>query len=122
MTFDSLGKTFSRRDALRLTAAGVLAPGWARGFGFGKRHKDDDLLDELSRRCFLYFADAMDPETGICMDLIHGNPDDNTRKGDQSRGSTGVTGFALTAMCVGAERKWIARSKAKDLVRRTLRS
>ncbi|HEX5284606.1 MAG TPA: glucoamylase family protein [Bryocella sp.] len=116
-----LRKTLSRRDALRLAAAGALVPAW-RGFGYSKRHNDDDLLHELSRRCFLYFEDAMDPETGICLDLIHANPADNVRKGDQTRGSTGVTGFALTAMCIGAERKWIARAKAKDLVRRTLRS
>jgi hypothetical protein len=55
-------------------------------------------------------------------DLIHGNPAENAIKGDASRGSTGVTGFALTAMCVGAERGWIARQHAKDRVRRALRS
>jgi hypothetical protein len=102
-----LQNTLSRRDALRLAAAGALAPAWMRGFSFGRYHDDDALLDELSRRCFTYFADAMDPETGICMDLIHGNPGDNIRKGDQTRGSTGVTDFALAAMCIGAERKWI---------------
>ena len=115
-------RRISRRDALRLAAAGASAPAWSRGFGFGKHHDDDALLDELSRRCFGFFADAMDPETGICMDLIHGNPEDNTRKGDQTRGSTGVTGFALTAMCIGAERKWMLRARARDLVRRALRS
>src|SRR5215469_6207851 len=99
----------SRRDALRLAAAAATAPAWRRGFAFGKHHDDDALLEELSRRCFGFFADAMDPETGICMDLIHGNPDDNGRKADQTRGSTGVTGFALTSMCIGTERKWISR-------------
>ena len=34
--------------------------------------------------------------------------------GDDARGSTGVTGFALTAMCIGADRGWISRAKAKD--------
>ena len=31
-----------------------------------------------------------------------------------NRGSTGVTGFALTALCIGAEREWIPRRAAKD--------
>jgi hypothetical protein len=115
-----------RRDFIQLAAAaglglasGIGAP---RAFGIAKHYHDDALLDDLSQRCFQYFADAMDPETGICMDLIHGDPADNEKKGDQSRGSTGVTGFALTAMCIGAERGWIPREKAKDLVRRCLQS
>lgn len=115
----------NRREVLKWGAAAsglAAAPPWARGFGFAKKHDDDRFLDDLSRRSFQFFVEAVDPETGICMDLLHGNPDDDARKGDRTRGSTGVTGFALTAMCIGAERKWIARSKAKDLVRRTLRS
>jgi hypothetical protein len=111
-----------RRAFIQLAAAAgfglASGIGEGRAFGIVKRHHDDALLDDLSERCFQYFADAMDPETGICMDLIHGDPADNVKKGDQSRGSTGVTGFALTAMCIGAERGWISREKAKDLVRR----
>ena len=110
-----------RRKFLQLGAfaAGALAA--SRGFCFAKRYRDDSLLDDLSRRCFAYFRDAMNPETGICRDLIHGDSGDNAKKGDESRGSTGVTGFALTSMCIGSERKWISRTQAKDLVRRALR-
>ncbi|HZD49703.1 MAG TPA: glucoamylase family protein [Silvibacterium sp.] len=118
----SIPPSMTRREFIWLgavTAAGVAG---ARGFGFAKRHSDDALLDDLSQGCFEYFRDAIAPETGICRDLIHGNPDDNARKGDESRGSTGVTGFALTSLCIGSERKWIPRAQAKDLVRRALRS
>src|SRR5580658_6404544 len=102
-----------RRTFLQLAvAAGFGLASGQHAFGIVKRQHDDALLDDLSKRCFQYFAEAMDPETGICMDLIHGNPDDNVKKGDQSRGSTGVTGFALTAMCIGAERGWISRQDA----------
>ncbi len=89
---------------------------------FARHHNDDALLDDLAHRCFQYFWDASDPETGICRDLIHGNPADNLKKGDEARGSTGVTGFCLTALCIGAERKWITRDQAKDRARRALRS
>ena len=111
-----------RRSFLKLAGAAGLSLASTRGFSFAKNHNDDALLDDLSQRCFQFFADAVDPETGICRDLIHGNTDDNIRKGDEARGSTGVTGFALTAMCIGAERNWISRAKARDLVRKTLQS
>lgn len=120
----SSAKTFSvsRRKFIEFASTAGIVLTSRHCFGFAKRHNDDALLDELSERCFRYFWDASDPETGICMDLIHGDAADNVRKADQSRGSTGVTGFCLTAMCIGAERKWISREQAKDRVRRALRS
>ena len=36
----------------------------------------------------------MDRETGICRDFIHGDPQADAGEGDESRGSTGVTGLA----------------------------
>ena len=111
-----------RRSFVKLATAAGLGLASRRGFSFARHHNDDALLDDLSQRSFQYFADAIDPETGICRDLMHGNPDDIARKGDEDRGSTGVTGFALTAMCVGAERGWISRQKAKEHVRHTLQS
>jgi len=112
----------NRRIFLKGTACATAEAVYGRSFAIAKSHNDDLLLDDLSRRCFQYFWDAIDPETGICRDLIHGNPADNEKKGDEPRGSTGVTGFALTALCIGAERKWITRDQAKDRVRRALRS
>jgi hypothetical protein len=115
-------KFLDRRNFLTGAAGAAVTLASPRGFGFVKRHEDHALLDDLSHRCFRYFWDASDPETGICRDLIHGDPVDNAKKGDEARGSTGVTGFCLTALCIGAERKWIPRDQAKDRVRRTLRS
>ena len=112
----------SRRELLKTAAGAALVGACQRGFAFGRRHNNDALLNELSERCFRFFQNAMDRETGIWRDLIHGDPQDNAGKGDKSRGSTGVTGFCLTAMCIGAERKWIPRQDAKDRVRRALRS
>jgi hypothetical protein len=103
-------------------AAGSLALASGRSFGIVRHHIDDALLEDLSRRSSEYFADAVDPETGISTDLIHGNPEDNLNKGDEARGSTGVTGVALTATCIGAERGWIPRHKASHYVRQALRS
>ncbi|HLJ79750.1 MAG TPA: glucoamylase family protein [Acidobacteriaceae bacterium] len=119
---DYPGKQFDRRSFLNGAAALAATSASWRPFWFARRYHDDALLEDLAERSFRYFQDAMDPQTGICRDLIHGIPEDNTRKGDEARGSTGVTGFCLTAMCIGAERNWIGRPEAKDRVRRTLRS
>src|SRR5215470_1948208 len=97
-----------RRDFLNSCRAAIFAAAVPRELGYATRH-DDALLEQLSRRAFQYFWDASDPETGICRDLIHGDSSDNVKKGDEARGSTGVTGFCLTALCVGAERRWIGR-------------
>jgi hypothetical protein len=99
-----------RRSFIKLATAAGLGAVANHGFGFVKKHDDEA------------FVDAIDLETGICRDLLHGDPAVNTVKGDESRGSTGVTGFALTALCIGADRKWLPREEAKDRVRRCLRS
>ena len=116
-------KTFvDRRTFLEGAACVAVAAVCGRSFAI-TRHHDDAFLDDLIvGGSFQYFWDATDPETGICKDLIHGDSADNAKKGDEARGSTGVTGFALTALCIGAERKWVAREQAKDRVRRALRS
>ena len=75
-----------RRDFLKTAAGATLTLAASRGFSFAPRHNDDALLDDLSRRCFQYFVDAIDPETGICKDLIHGDPADSARKQDDVRG------------------------------------
>jgi len=114
--------SLDRRGFLRTAAKAAAVAACSRGFAFARRFHDDAFFDDLSERSFRFFWDAMDPETGICRDLIHDNPADNQRKGDESRGSTGVTGFCLTAVCIGAERKWIRRQEAMERVRRALRS
>jgi hypothetical protein len=111
-----------RRAFLAGAASTAITAASSRGFGWARKYRDDSMLDDLAERCFRYFEDASDAETGICRDLIHGNSEDNQKKGDEARGSTGVTGFCLTSWCIGAERKWIAREQAKDRARRALRS
>jgi hypothetical protein len=111
-----------RRDFIKASAAGAVTLVGRHGFSFAKRYSDDALLEDLAHRSFQYFWDASDPETGICRDLIHSEPADNVKKRDEARGSTGVTGFCLTGLCIAAERKWITREQAKTRVRDALRS
>ena len=111
-----------RRDFIKASAAGTVTLVGRHGFSFAKRHSDDALLEDLAHRSFQYFWDASDSETGICRDLLHSEPADNVKKRDEARGSTGVTGFCLTGLCIAAERKWITREQAKTLIRDALRS
>jgi hypothetical protein len=82
---------------------------------------DDQLLDDLSRRCFFYFWEQSDPHTGIARDRARGDGRLHTLEGRYT-GSTGATGFSLTALCIGAERGWISRRAARSRARAALRS
>ena len=59
------------------------------------------FADTLERRTFFFFWDLADPMTGLMPD----------RWPTQSFISVGATGFALTALPIGAERHWITRDR-----------
>ena len=82
---------------------------------------DDAFLDDLSRRSFQYFWEQSDPGTGITRGRARfdGSPYPPERR---DVGSTGDTGFSITALCIGAERGWVKRSEARDRVHATLES
>lgn len=79
------------------------------------------LLDDLSHRSFLYFWEQCDPHTGIARGRakFDGSPYPAERR---DVGSTGDTGFAITALCIGAERKWVTREQARERALNTLRA
>lgn len=79
----------------------------------------DQLLDDLSHCCFRYFWEQSDPHTGIARDRARADGSEYPADG-RYVGSTGATGFALTALCIGAERGWITRSQARDRARAAL--
>jgi len=81
---------------------------------------DDALLEDLSRRAFMFFWEQVDPQTGIIRDRARtdGAPPD-TQAADV--GSIAAIGFGLTAMCIAAERRWVPRTEILDRTRATLR-
>jgi hypothetical protein len=120
--------------ASALAASGVLALVLVSGPASGQNHKqpaeakvsprlsaeDDAFLEELSRRSFQFFWDAADPNTGITREHLYwdGSPYPADRR---DIGSTGATGFGITALCIGAEHGWISRDKARQRALNTLR-
>jgi hypothetical protein len=81
---------------------------------------DDALLEDLSKRSFLFFWEQADPVTGIVRDRSRttGAPVDGDAR---DVGSIAAVGFGLTGLCIAAERGWVPRSAAVDRTRATLR-
>ena len=81
---------------------------------------DEQFLEDLERRSFRYFWDQADPKTGLVPDRarMDASPLDQDH---QNVGSIAATGFALTALCIGSERHWIAANEARERARNTLR-
>lgn len=67
--------------------------------------EENAFIDSLQYKAFLYFLNEINPENGLVKD----------RSNDGSPASIAATGFALPVWAVGAEHKWISRSRALDL-------
>ncbi|MBV8706279.1 MAG: hypothetical protein JO185_27560 [Acidobacteriaceae bacterium] len=77
--------------------------------------EDDTFLEELERANFLFFWEQADPETGLVKDRAHARVNDTGVVA-----SIASTGFGLTALCIGAERGYIAPAEAHKRVITTL--
>ncbi|MFH1368572.1 MAG: glucoamylase family protein [Elusimicrobiota bacterium] len=71
---------------------------------------EDELLDFIQKKTFDYFWYEASPVTYLVKD----------RSTLSSSASTGATGFGLTALCIGVERKWITKRQAETRVVKTL--
>lgn len=89
--------------ALRGKTAGRLAPA------------DDDFLEDLSRRAFLYFWEQADPKTGLVLDRVRADTR-GSKRASIDVASTANTGFGLTALCIAAERRWEDPNVVRDRV------
>ena len=81
---------------------------------------DEALLEDLSRRSFMFFWEHADPSTGIVRDRARttGSPVDG---GGRNVGSIAAVGFGLSGLCIAAERQWIPRADVIARTRSTLR-
>ena len=78
--------------------------------------EDVAFLDELEQASFLYFWEQADPQTGLVKDRA------NVRGADKRiAASIAATGFGLTALCIGHQRKYITLNDARRRVITTLR-
>lgn len=82
---------------------------------------DDDLLEDLSRRSFLFFWEQADPDTGIIRDRAGTDGGPSANESAREVGSIASVGFGLTGLCIAAERGWLPRQAAIERTRNTLR-
>ena len=81
---------------------------------------DEALLEDLSKRSFMFFWEQASPATGIVRDRARtaGSPVDGPAR---DVGSIAAVGFGLTGMCIAAERQWVPRDQVLMRTRTTLR-
>ena len=70
---------------------------------------DDALLEDLSKRSFMFFWEQADPVTGIVRDRSRtdGSPVPTNAR---DVGSIASVGFGLSGLCIAAERGWVPRA------------
>jgi hypothetical protein len=78
----------------------------------------NELFDNIAQRAVAFFYNESHPDTGLTKDRAK-NPGDV--KDDYTVASIAATGYALSALCIGAERKWLSRRDAEDRALLTLR-
>src|SRR6516225_159234 len=77
---------------------------------------EEDLLEELERTAFEFFWNEADPQTGLVRDRANADGVDA-----RLTSSIAATGFCLTALCIGHERKYRSSAEITERVRRSLR-
>lgn len=109
-------RTLSRRRFLSLAAALPVLSSLRRRIS----GSDDAFLEDLSSRAFLFFWEHSDPHTGLVLDRVRTNGADIPGR-NLEVASTALTGFALTAMCIASDRRWMDPNQLRERVRATLR-
>ncbi len=105
----------TRRTAL----AGLLGAPAGLSLTLQDSAADTVFLDDLQHRSFLFFWEQANPDTGLVPDRsgVNGGPPVGP---SEHVGSSAATGFGLTALCIGAQHKWITQQQARARVLTTL--
>jgi hypothetical protein len=82
--------------------------------------RDEAFLEDLARRSFKFFWEKSDPATGLTLDRAR---TDGSLHDERHRdiASIAATGFALTSLCIAAERGWVTPREARARALNTLR-
>lgn len=105
---------FLASDFLSSTSLGDTMP-------ISQSNRDDgqhaEFLRDVQRRCYAYFQEAADPDTGFVSD--RGSTDG---RWFSDHASSAACGFGLTAHSIAADAGWISREEAADKTRQMLSS
>jgi hypothetical protein len=78
--------------------------------------RDDEFLEDLSRRAYRYFLEYADPATGLVLDRAGTDGVAHNRIA-----SIATTGFGLTGLAIAAARHWTEAAGARERTRVALR-
>ncbi len=78
---------------------------------------DDAFLEDLSRRSFQYLWEHSDPQTGLTLDRAKTDGTTKPVPEGYTVASSAATGFALTGLCIAADRNWVKRKDAMERAR-----
>jgi hypothetical protein len=107
--------------ACTIAPAHAPAVDWAQGrTAYRLSVEDDALLEDLSKRSFLFFWEQADATTGIVRDRSATDGGPSANESAREIGSIAAVGFGLTGMCIAAERGWLPREQVIERTRRTL--
>lgn len=83
--------------------------------------EDDAFLEDLSKRSFQFFWEHSNANTGLTLDRARtdGTPPP-PGESHHKVASIAATGFALSGLCIAADRNWITANQAKERARKTL--
>lgn len=80
--------------------------------------EEDQFLEDLSHRAFLFFWEQADAGTGLVRDRALA---DSAMPDTRATASSAATGFGLTGLCIASDRGWIPRAHARERTVATLR-
>src|SRR5581483_10715958 len=97
--------------ALRLTRRAFLASVAASPAlrSVPRSAQDEAFLEELSHRAFQFFWEHSNSGTGLTLDRARNDGSVEPRL--PTMASIAATGFGLSALAIGAERKWVRRAE-----------
>jgi hypothetical protein len=82
---------------------------------------DLDLVDDISRRSFLYFSEQTNVRTGLTLDRAALESKGDSKGEVGGAASIAASGFALTAFCIAEDHRLISRAEGEERVLTTLR-
>lgn len=89
--------------------------------GYQLTKEDEAFLDDLERRAFLFLWEHSGKKNGLTLDRARTNGDaPKPNENHYNVGSIAATGFALTGLCIAADRNWVKADEAKQRARVTL--
>jgi beta-glucosidase len=83
--------------------------------------EDALFIEDLEKRTFQFFWEQSDPDTGLTLDRAKTDGTPPQKGEDHYRvASIASTGFALSGLCIAADRGWITKENALERTRNTL--